>query len=461
MTDQQLNRYWKRIVDAMNDGLMIIGTDGTVLSVNRAFERITGYLEKEVVGRSCTVLHCDGCEKMLNRDGLAWCALFENCQDVRCHCRLRTKDGRLVTVVKNAALLTDEEGRPVGAVETLTDMSEIDRLGEEVDRLARQIDETGDFHGIVGRSAVMQRVFDVIQRAAASHAPVIIFGESGTGKELVANAIHRIGPRHESPFIQLNCAALNEALLESELFGHIRGAFTGAYRHRTGRFEAADGGDLFLDEIGDMPLVLQVKLLRVLETGCFERVGDQLPVKVNVRTISATHHDLRQAIAEGRFRKDLFYRINVIPIHLPPLRERREDIPLLVESFLAGLRRRTGRTISGLTRQAMERFMDHGWPGNVRELKSVIEYAAIITDGAIIDLDHLPAMPITMPPTISSATSVNAASSADRSERDALVEALRATGGNQTRAAALLGVTRTTVWHRIRKYNVSVRRERS
>ena len=457
MSDSQLNRYWKRIVDTMNDGLMIIGTDGTVISVNRAFERITGYLAEEVVGHSCTVLHCDGCEKMFNREALAWCALFENCQDVRCHCHLRAKDGRLVAVVKNATMLMDDEGRPLGAVETLTDMSEVDRLGEEVDRLARQIDEAGDFHGIVGRSAAMQRVFNVIQKAAASDAPVIIIGESGTGKELVANAIHRIGPRCESPFMQINCAALNEALLESELFGHIRGAFTGAYRHRTGRFEAADGGDIFLDEIGDMPLTLQAKLLRVLETGRFERVGDQAPVKVNVRIISATHQDLHRTIAEGRFREDLFYRINVIPIHLPPLRERREDIPLMVEHFLAGLQRRTGKTISAVTRPAMERLMDHVWPGNVRELKSVLEYAAIITDAPAIDLDHLPAMQKVAPPAISSAGSDKPASSQDRSEHEALVEALRATGGNQTRAAALLGVTRTTVWHRMRKHNISLK----
>lgn len=453
MSEAQINRYWKRIVDTMNDGLMIIGTDGTVISVNRAFERITGYPAEEVVGRSCTLLQCDGCEKMINGSDLAWCALFENCQDVRCHCRLRTRDGRLVAVVKNATLLVDDEGRPLGAVETLTDMSEIDRLGQEVDRLARQLDDGGDFHGLVGRSVAMQRVFDVIRRAAASGAPVILFGESGTGKEMVANAIHRLGPRREGPFMQLNCAALNEALLESELFGHIRGAFTGAYRHRTGRFEAADGGDIFLDEIGDMPLTLQVKLLRVLETGRFERVGDHAPVKVNVRIISATHQDLHRAIAEGRFREDLFYRINVIPIHLPPLRQRREDIPLLVEHFLPGVRRRAGKTIAGMTRQAMERLMAHNWPGNVRELKSVLEYAAIIADGGVIDVHHLPALQQAPPPGLAAAAVP--APEGCPGERQALVDALRATGGNQTRAAALLGVTRTTVWNRIRKYGIS------
>ncbi len=456
MSEARINRYWKRIVNTMNDGLMIIGTDGTVISVNRAFERITGYSAEEMVGRPCTVLECDGCDKMINGSDMAWCALFDNCQDVRCHCHLRTKDGRLVAVVKNATLLVDDEGRPLGAVETLTDMSEVDRLGQEVDRLARQLDDGGDFHGLVGRSVAMQRVFDVIRRAASSSAPVIIFGESGTGKEMVANAIHRLGPRREGPFMQLNCAALNEALLESELFGHIRGAFTGAYRHRTGRFEAADGGDIFLDEIGDMPLALQVKLLRVLETGRFERVGDHAPVKVNVRIISATHQDLHRAIAEGRFREDFFYRINVIPIHLPPLRQRRDDIPLLVEYFLPGVRRRAGKSLSGMTRQAMEGLMNHHWPGNVRELKSVLEYAAIITDGGVIDIHHLPSLQA--PSAIGRSASTAPAMADAQGERQALIDALRATGGNQTRAAALLGVTRTTVWNRIRKYGIDVRK---
>ena len=459
MNDHRLNRHWKRIVDTMSEGLMVIGTDGTIISVNRAFERLTGYRAEEVVGSSCTVLQCDGCEKTLSRSETAWCGLFANCRDVRCHCRIRTRNGRFVPVLKNATLLTEETGRPVGAVEILTDMSEVDRLGQEVGRLSRQLDAAGDFYGIVGRSAAMQRVFNIIERAAASGAPVIINGESGTGKELVAHAIHRIGPRRDGPFVQLNCAALNDALLESELFGHIRGAFTGAYRHRTGRFEAAHGGDIFLDEIGDVPLPIQVKLLRVLETGRFERVGDHAPVTVNVRVISATHQDLRQAIAEGRFREDLFFRINVIPIQIPPLRERREDIPLLVESFLARLQRRTARRIRGLTRTAMDRLIDHGWPGNVRELKSVLEYAAIITDGEMIDIDHLPSMAAASHrPTPAPGADLDPG---ERSERDALIAALRTAGGNQTRAAALLGITRTTVWNRIRKYDIDVGRLRA
>jgi PAS domain S-box-containing protein len=453
MLDSQLNHYWKRIVDTMSDGLMIIGTDGTIISVNRAFERLTGYRADEVVGRSCTVLQCDGCEKILNRSEVAWCALFDKSQEVRCHCRLRTKSGRFVAVAKNATLLVDDNGQPLGAVETLTDMSEVDRLGEEVGRLARQLDESGDFHGIVGRSAAMQRVFDVIERVAGSDAPVIISGESGTGKELVAHAIHRIGPRRERPFVQLNCAALNDALLESELFGHIRGAFTGAYRHRTGRFEAADGGDIFLDEIGDVPLPVQVKLLRVLETGQFDRVGDHRPVRVDVRIISATNKNLPEMVTRKQFREDLFFRINVIPIHLPPLRERKEDIPILVNRFIQNLRKDTGKPITALAPDVLRLFMDYGWPGNVRELKSTLAYAFVIADAGQVKREHLPPQ---FTPGFGGACG-GFGEGRYSGEKAALLEALRQTGGNQTQAARLLGINRVTVWNRMRKYGIDLK----
>ena len=227
-------------------------------------------------------------------------------------------------------MLRDEGGNVIGAVETITDLSELDRLDQEVVHLTRQLGEDFGFHGIIGESPAMKKVFDLLQRAATSEAPMIIYGESGTGKELVARAVHELGSRKNRPFVQLNCAALNESLLESELFGHTKGSFTGAYRHKVGRFEAADGGDLFLDEIGDIPLSVQVKLLRVLESKQFERVGDHRPIRVDVRFITATNKDLSALIEEKKFRDDLFFRINVIPIHLPPLRRRREDIPLLV-----------------------------------------------------------------------------------------------------------------------------------
>jgi transcriptional regulator with PAS, ATPase and Fis domain len=300
----------------------------------------------------------------------------------------------------------------------------------------------------------MQQVFELTQKAAQSEAPVIIFGESGTGKELVAHAIHALGRRREGPFITCNCAALNEALLESELFGHVKGAFTGAYTHRQGRFEAAHRGDIFLDEIGDIPPAIQVKLLRVLETKQFERVGDHRPIHADARIITATHRNLESLVSAGTFREDLFFRINVIPIHLPPLRERLEDLPLLVDHFLTRLRQRSGKAITGLTREAMKILLDHPWPGNVRELKGALEYAFVVAETGLIAPDHLP--PKLSSREVPPATPTEAGGAPDSDEKTALINALRQAGGNQSQAAALLKVSRVTVWHRMKKYGIDV-----
>jgi transcriptional regulator with GAF, ATPase, and Fis domain len=273
--------------------------------------------------------------------------------------------------------------------------------------------------------------------------------------------------------VQLNCAALNESLLESELFGHIKGAFTGAYRHRKGRFEAANGGDIFLDEIGDVPLSIQVKLLRVLETKKFEHVGDDRPIAVDVRIITATNKDLEDLIEQKQFREDLFFRINVFPIHLPPLRKRAEDIPLLVSTFIQRMRSRTGKTISRLTPAAMERFMAYHWPGNVRELKSALEFAFVLAEGDVIDLDQLPPkiggsdrmQPTTetLPyrirdPEMPGEPSAFSSKPGDTTEKTALIEALKKTNGNQSQAARILGINRVTVWNRMKKYGIDLKK---
>ena len=302
----------------------------------------------------------------------------------------------------------------------------------------------------------MQRVFQVIEKAANSEAPVAIYGESGTGKELVAQAIHKIGDRRKGPFLQLNCAALNEALLESELFGHVKGAFTGAYRHRIGRFEAAHRGDIFLDEIGDLPESIQIKLLRVLETKKFERVGDQTTIGVDVRIITATNKNLTEYIARKKFREDLFFRINVIPIYLPPLRERMDDIPLLVHTFMKRLRTKTGKAITGLSGAAMERLTNYRWPGNVRELKSALEYAFVLCEQGVI-------APSQLPPHIADNICESEMLPSLRlreitEEKEALLKALQQCGGNQSRAAKVLGISRGTVWNRMKKYGIDLKK---
>lgn len=440
----------------MNDGLFVIQPDGAISMINKAFERLTGYPAKAVIGKPCTILDCDQCDKELIGEGAAWCSLFNDGRSEVCYrCHITRIDGTRLPVLKNASLLQDDDGTSIGAVETITDLSELNRLDRQIDRLKRQLGEVEGFHGIIGRSPAMQQVFEVILKAAVSDAPVIIFGESGVGKELVARAIHETGLRCDKPFVQLNCAALNESLLESEIFGHAKGAFTGAYRDRPGRFEVANGGDLFLDEVGDTPPSIQVKLLRVLETNTFERVGDHRSISVDVRIISATNQDLPKKIREGTFRDDFFFRINVIPIRVPPLRERPEDIPLLANHFLERFRLRTGKPICGISPQAMKQIMDNPWPGNVRELMSALEYAFVIGEGGVVTADHLPD---TIGDLSVVRTPLNRKPALDLAcrERDQLIHALTAADGNRTRAARILGVHRLTVWNRIKKYSLDV-----
>jgi two-component system response regulator HydG len=458
MAASAVDRYWERVLNTMNEALMIISPQGQILTVNRAFEEMTGYAADEVAGQPCTLLECDACERALHNHGGRWCKLFDldTHQIRRCRCSILRKDGTYVPALKNASVLEDENGQVLGAVETLTDISEIDRLDREVAALSRRIQGEAGFFGIVGHSTAMRKVFDVIEKAAASDAPVVIQGESGTGKELVARAIHQCGTRRSGPYVELNCAALNPALLESELFGHIKGSFTGAHRDRRGRFETADGGDLFLDEIGDIPPTTQVKLLRVLETQQFERVGDSRPIAVDVRIITATHQNLLQLISQDRFREDLYFRINVIPIHLPPLRERRSDIPILTDHFIQDLRKRSGKTIAGVSKGVLQQFLAHDWPGNVRELKSALAYAFAVAETGPITLDHLP--PQLTAPAASAPAGVLGLSPKEAREKQALIAALRRTNGNQTRAARELDVNRVTVWNRIRKYRIDLHR---
>ena len=473
MNEREINRYWKKIVNTMTEGLMVVGPDGTIVMVNEAFERLTAYTAKEIIGRPCTLLECDACEGTMKASAHRWCKLFEEGQVIKCRCHLLKKDGTYVSALKNASVLTDDNGEPMGAVEILTDLSELERLDKKVELLSRQLDEADGFHGIIGKSAEIQKVFDVLQKAAISEAPVIVYGESGTGKELVARVIHQLGPRKDGPFVQFNCAALNESLLESELFGHIKGAFTGAYRHRQGRFEAANGGDIFLDEIGDVPLSIQVKLLRVLETMQFEHVGDDRPIAVDVRIITATNKDLEELIAQKKFRDDLYFRINVFPIHLPPLRNRREDIPLLVNTFVRRMRTRTGKKISRLTPAAMECFMEYRWPGNVRELKSALEFAFVLADGSVIDIDQLPPKIaerrrlFNVPeqsqlqqrlPEEPGEKTILASAAGEPVEKKVLIEALKESNGNQSQAARILGINRVTVWNRMKKYGIDLRK---
>ncbi|MCG6879543.1 MAG: sigma 54-interacting transcriptional regulator [Deltaproteobacteria bacterium] len=455
MDEKGVSRYFNEILDQIPEGLMVVDPKGNILFVNEAMAQLTGYGAGELAGSPCTILNCDVCEVIRSQAKKHFCNLFEIKKVKGKRCLFMKKNGTYASVKKDASVLRDSEGHLLGALEIYHDISELDKKDRQIEALSRKANEEAGFYGMVGKSTVMKKVFQIVEKVAQSDAPVLITGESGTGKELVAQAIHRMGTRREGPMVQFNCAALNPSLLESELFGHVKGAFTGAYRHRKGRFEAAQGGDIFLDEIGDLPLSLQAKLLRVLEMKQIERVGDHAPINVDVRIITATNRDLLGLIQQGKFREDLYFRINVVPVHLPPLRERVDDIPLLVDAFLRRLRKRSHKEIPGIDPEVMDFFMRYRWPGNIRELKSTLEYAFVVAESGVIQMNHLPK-------TSNRSDDVPTAVSMpmnpkEEEEKASLLKALEQSRGNKTEAARILKVHRMTVWNRMRKYGIHMK----
>ncbi|MEW5733351.1 MAG: sigma 54-interacting transcriptional regulator [Thermodesulfobacteriota bacterium] len=443
--------FCRAVVETMAEGLLHVDPRGRIMGLNRAFEEMTGYSAADLVGKNCTVLNCTGCDVFGEKpaEGGHWCALFRDHGVRRRSCEIRDAEGGVVYVEKQASVLYDAEGNCLGAAELFTDMTPVVRQRERIRALEASMGlGEGGHYGILGASPQVESLLDLIESVAQSEAPVFIHGESGVGKELAALAIHRAGPRAGGPFIRVNCASLNENLLESELFGHVKGAFTGADRARVGRFEAARGGSLFLDEIGDVSPAIQVKLLRVLESGEIERVGDHRPVPVDARIITATNRGIESMVERGAFRQDLYYRINVVPVYVPPLRDRREDIPLLAEAFVHRVRSKSKKAISGFTPRAMEALMAHDWPGNIRELANAVEYAFVLCRSGAIDLPDLP------PRVAGGARSRPAASSPAGDERQELAAALEKAGGNRSLAAEMLGISRVTVWKRMKKYGL-------
>ena len=449
--------FWKTVVETMQEGMMVVDTEGVIVSANKALESITQYSHEELVGSSCLILQCDICELIQLWDSRFWCSLFRDGQVKMKQCSLKRKDGTRITVKKNANLLYNSQGELLGSVETITDLTELVEKDQQIEQYRRELKSEDEFHGILGRSPSMQQVFQMIQNASSSDAPVAIYGESGTGKELVAEAIHAQSDRSSKPLVKVNCSALTESLLESELFGHVKGAFTGAHSSRQGRFEAASGGYIFLDEIGDLPLSVQVKLLRVIEEQVIERVGSNTRIPVDVRIVTATNKDLGQLIERGEFRRDLYYRINVIPIHLPPLRERKEDIPLLAESFFRRIKLKKGSAIQGIIQEAMQMLQSYHWPGNVRELKSAFEYAFVVCQDAFLRPEHF--FPAIDEQGLSGfrqeAAQGNTLKERELQEKEELLQSLRQADWKRKEAAKLLGVSRVTVWNRMKKYGVS------
>ena len=457
-THQEALLELETIVDTMADGVFVMDTQRVVRRWNRAMERLTGYSRDDAVGKPCGVftwLQRDVDEETAKE--AMYCQLFAAGSFDRTELTILCKDGSTLPVLISARVLKGPGDMPAGAVITVTDISTLRRLESEVTLLRREMEQRYEFHNIVGKSPAMRELFNLVELAAASQTTALIYGETGTGKELVAKAIHYHSDRRAGPLVSVNCAALSETLVESELFGHVRGSFTGALKDHTGRFEHAHGGTIFLDEVGEIPLALQVKLLRVIQEREIERIGESKPRKVDVRIIAATHRDLRERVQQGLFREDLFYRLQVFPIYLPPLRERKEDIQLLIESFIRKFNDRTGKVISGIDSDAMRMMLDYTWPGNVRELENAIEHAFVTCAGGAIGPFDLPIeirraeLPKLGPPSAVAAKPDLRSTSPKRrgATKDELTALLRECGWNKSEAARRLGITRTQVWRRM------------
>jgi len=375
-----LTKHHDPILDSIAEGVFTVDLDWRITSFNMAAEEITGTPREQALGRYCfEVFRADICETC--------CPLRRTMQGKEAFSNLPVyvyrADKRRIPICVNTALLRDENNRIIGGVETFQDMSEIREL-------RNALQQTHSFSDIVSKNSRMHQIMNLLPQVAASGSTVLIEGASGTGKELVARAIHHHSPQREGPFVAVNCGALPDSLIESELFGHKAGAFTDARHDRQGRFAMAQNGTFFLDEIGDISPAVQVGLLRVIQQHVYEPLGTNQSVSTNARIIAATNRNLEQLVHEEKFRDDLYYRINVFKIELPPLAERREDIPLLVEFFIERFNHRKGRSVVGFSRKAMSALMMHDWPGNVRELENAVEHAFVLCREDIIRLEDLP-----------------------------------------------------------------------
>ncbi len=438
-------QFLPEVFETMRDGLMVIDNKGHILLFNRAAEEMTGYRKEEVIGKPCSLFSCDSC-LALNEAEVPGDARLKKVDSVHNRkCMITSRDGRALRLLKNAVVLRDDKGEILGMVESMSDITSLYRKEMELQGLKQELSQDYWFMGLLGKSAAMQRLYEHIRNAAASEAPVLITGESGSGKNLVAQAIHKLSRRGTGPFVQLNCAALNEQLLESELFGHRKGAFTGAISDRIGRFEAAHEGAFFLDEIGDMSLTMQVKLLRVLEEKVVERVGDHKPIPINIRLISATNKDLTNLLQSGRFREDLLYRINSIILKVPPLRERREDIPLIALHYLRKISTVNNKDIRSISPAAMEMLVEFPWPGNVRRLINALEHSAATCKGDSVEVGDLPDY------LLHDSRSEGRDGPVDQEQ---IRSALSLCKGNRTLAAKQLGISRVTLWKRLKSLGI-------
>ncbi|MFW6123213.1 MAG: sigma 54-interacting transcriptional regulator [Thermodesulfobacteriota bacterium] len=430
------------VVENLHRGAFVVNERQRIMAFNRRAQEITGLAAQEAVGRFCwEIFQADRCKRA--------CLLRATMEDgvTRCDQRvsIATRTGERLDLLVNTAAIRNKRGAIVGGLETFQPLGLALVEAPETPAISKEVE-------IIGQSPALQQLLTMLPDVAASEATVLLEGESGTGKDLLAQAIHLRSRRAQGPFVAFSCSTLVETLMESELFGHVKGAFTGAVAHKTGRFELARGGTLFLDEIGDLKPELQAKLLRVLETRVFERVGGTRPIPLEARVIAATHRNLAQEVRRGRFRMDLLYRLRTVPFYLPPLRERKEDIPLLVNHCLARLNRAYNKNVRGLDPKVMALLQQYSWPGNVRELERALEHAFVFVKGAVITQEHLPELKSPLPrPT---ARRAGLEDHPDASEILSIQKALKKARGKRDVAARLLGISRSSLWRKMKNYGL-------
>jgi PAS domain S-box-containing protein len=439
-TEKELAEHRTRleaIFGSVKDGIVTVDPELRIIEANKSTENICGIAVKEIAGKTFSqcLNHCSkSCSEVLRQTLKKKLTIKE----YRVECGHHQRHQQTVSV--SSSPLLDPEGNFMGAVLVIRDITLLRDL-------ERELRERHQFQNIIGRSKKMQDIYRLLEDLANLETTVLITGESGTGKELVARALHYSGQRAFKPFVTVSCSALAESLLESELFGHVKGAFTGAIRDKQGRFQAANGGTILLDEIGDISPLIQLKLLRVLQEKEIERVGESIPQKVDVRVIACTNKDLKEKVRRGEFRQDLYYRLKVVEVPLPPLRERLEDLPLLVDHFCYSFNERFKKNIEGISNEVLGKFMDYPWPGNVRELEHVMEHAFVICHGGVITLEHLPleirdyerSEKITLPKTHAK----------EPKQAQEILDALNKTGWNKAKAARILGIGRRTIYRKI------------
>lgn len=441
------------ILDSIADGVFTVDAQWRITSFNRSAEKITGIPKEEALGRHCwDVFRASICESE--------CSLRRTMETGRRVLNqaifIVNSAGDRIPVSISTALLEEEDGRVIGGVESFRDLSVVEELRKEL--RGRQ-----SFFDIISKNKEMQRLFGVLEQVSESDATVLLVGESGTGKELFAKAIHSLSPRRNGPMVALNCAALPDSLLESELFGYEAGAFTDAKKDKPGRLALAKGGTLFLDEIGDVSPALQVRLLRVLQEKTYEPLGGTTSHKADVRIVAATNQELEELVRDGRFRQDLYYRINVVKLRLPPLRSRKEDIPLLVEYFIKKFSRLSGKEIQGLLPEVLPILMAHHFPGNIRELENIIEYGTVVCKSGFIGLEHLPEYLFPRKWRARdnpSQKTFDPEMSLEDMERSFILTALREKNWNRKETARKLGMHPSTLWRKMNRLKIDAPRQR-